>query len=1193
MRLSGTLSLILVLFLSACSPSHQKEVDELNARAYYFHYRNIDSTRVLAQKALDLSSDYDAGQAEALNNLAFVSIARMNYPQASKLLARAVSASDDQVELLVAYIQQMRLCQRQAQNKNFYDCRERAINCLHRIDESSDDLSERARQRMIYARSEFNFVSATYYYYTGQNHLFLKALKSVNSSECESDTAQYLSYLYNMGESGAINQGSLEQIAQTEFNYLMRCFYFATVSHSPYWIANSLEAISEHMQNQRICDYLIRNNGPAMEWLNVDLMPYHLLAGNFAQRSLDLFIKYGDVYQIAGAYRTLGRNYWAIGDYRSALICLNRALSNKKILQAPDLVASIREQLSMVYSALNDKQASDYNRNIYLDLQEKTRQDRMMEARAAELDRNATQLNAMIFAVVLMIAFFITLLFFFDRLRRKNDDADSFRKLLLPLRQWKEKNELQISDLTDKYEEIHEDTSVLQANILKDKQRNLEQRAKVQLVISITPFIDQMINEVKRLQEGKDDAEVKRFRYQYINELIDHINQDNIVLTRWIQLRQGQLSLHIESFPVESIFDIVRKGSMAFQLRGITLTVKKTTAVVKADRTLTLFMINTMADNARKYVDSGGRVTIEATEYTDYVEISVADTGKGMSPEQVEHIFDHKAIINDEQTVPNAEKKHSHGFGLLNCKGIIEKYKKTSNLFRVCSISAKSELGKGSRFSFTLPKGIVRHLKLIFIPIIVFLTFCPRQMQADSSTVQKRYLASASAKQVSHASPKMKVLLSHKAIQFADSIYYSNIFGHYRKALVFADSTRYYLNALYLQLVPDGKVLMKAVGSEVIPPEIQWFRSHLDINYLVILDMRNESAIACLAVHDWPGYTYNNTVYTQLFREFSADQSLDDYVQTMQRSENSKTVAIIILVLLLFSIFPAYYFLYYRHRVFYRFCIERIQGINQILLSDLPDQDKLREINRLWDKRMSRNRGFQFHETPEYRSKNVLDQLNQVVNQIGLALQKGMSVYHNHQLNIELAQDELARARYEDDRLHVSNAVLDNCLSTLKHETMYYPSRIQQLIDGSDKNLGVIGELASYYKELYSLLSTQALRQLIGQMRLDPDLVDYLFDILQRKSGEKRITPEKIGESGRYVRIRIPLPKLELTSMECKQLFNPQTKDLDFLLCKQIVREIGDMTNLRGCGIEALPSQTGSGTIIEMVLPKKIWINLK
>ena len=304
-------------------------------------------------------------------------------------------------------------------------------------------------------------------------------------------------------------------------------------------------------------------------------------------------------------------------------------------------------------------------------------------------------------------------------------------------------------------------------------------------------------------------------------------------------------------------------------------------------------------------------------------------------------------------------------------------------------------------------------------------------MQADSSTMQKRYLASTSAKQVSHASPKMKVLLSHKAIQFADSIYYSNIFGHYRKALVFADSTRHYLNALYLQLVPDGKVLMKAVGSEVIPPEIQWFRSHLDINYLVILDMRNESAIACLAVHDWPGYTYNNTVYTQLFREFSADQSLDDYVQTMQRSENSKTVAIIILVLLLFSIFPAYYFLYYRHRVFYRFCIERIQGINQILLSELPDQDKLREINRLWDKRMSRNRGFQFHETPEYRSKNVLDQLNQVVNQIALALQKGMSVYHNHQLNIELAQDELARARYEDDRLHVSNAVLDNCLSTL------------------------------------------------------------------------------------------------------------------------------------------------------------------
>ncbi len=40
---------------SACSPSHKGEVDELNYLSYALHYRNLDSTKVLAEKALALS----------------------------------------------------------------------------------------------------------------------------------------------------------------------------------------------------------------------------------------------------------------------------------------------------------------------------------------------------------------------------------------------------------------------------------------------------------------------------------------------------------------------------------------------------------------------------------------------------------------------------------------------------------------------------------------------------------------------------------------------------------------------------------------------------------------------------------------------------------------------------------------------------------------------------------------------------------------------------------------------------------------------------------------------------------------------------------------------------------------------------------------------------------------------------------
>ena len=135
---------------------------------------------------------------------------------------------------------------------------------------------------------------------------------------------------------------------------------------------------------------------------------------------------------------------------------------------------------------------------------------------------------------------------------------------------------------------------------------------------------------------------------EYIRELTDKIYEQNNVLTHWIQLRQGELSLRIESFPLQPLFEMVARGKMSFQLKGIDLDVTPTEAVVKADRVLTLFMLNTLADNARKFTEKGGRVSISAEEADSYVEVSVSDTGIGMTEEQLAHLFDHK-VINEEQ----------------------------------------------------------------------------------------------------------------------------------------------------------------------------------------------------------------------------------------------------------------------------------------------------------------------------------------------------------------------------------------------------------------------------------------------------------------------------------------------------------------------------------------------------------------
>lgn len=1103
---TGILLLIIVSLLAAsCGSNEGKLVDRLNEISYSYHYRNIDSTREYALKAYSLSDNYSSGKAEAINNLAFVDIVKMRYADAERRLDSISAITNNEIEMLIADIQLMRLCQRQSRNKSFYEYMERAKLRLRRIDTERFSLSEHEKRRMTYADSEYRLVASAYYYYLGLTKQSIEMANDIDPyGPILRDTAQLLNYWYNIGSGGMIVGKSAHDTAEEEFNYLIGCYSLALTAGYPYWQAQAMQALSEHLEETNQRQWLIRENYPSIVFVNSDNMPDSLLAGNLAQRSHDMFASYGDVYQTAGALRTLAECYWHIGDYRSALICLNQALKDKRFVnQAPDLVASIREQLCLAYSAINDKASSDRNRNLYLDLQENTRQDRQLEARASQLDRSSTLLNVMIATVVLMIIVVVGLLFIFARMRRRSDDRFSMNALLEPLNQWQKQGEQENDARADHLEEIGEETDVARLHLQQNRRRNLEQRAKVQLVNSVLPLIDRMVNEVSRLEKGNGSLD-------YISALTDNINQTNNVLTQWIQMRQGEVSLHIENFPLQKLFDIVAHGSMRFKLKGINLEVEDTDAVVKADRVLTLFMLNTIADNSRKFTPEGGTVRIEASKGDDYVEVSITDNGSGMDEETQQHIFDRTYT-------------GGHGFGLKNCNGIIEKYKKLSRLFSVCLIGVKSRVGKGTRIFFRLPIGKMRLLISIFLMslLVHFNAF---------ATSAKPF---------------------NKAMQYADSAYLSNVDGNYESTLRYADSCRKYV-------VPNDTA--------------------------TLLDVSNETAVAALALHQWNLYHSSNRFYTHLFREASADSSLPQYVRAMQRNNSNKTVAVVLLVMLLMVIFPAYYFLYYRHKLNYKFCVERINKMNNLLLSDSSDKEKLDGIEELKD--FSR-----FNLSAEQRQS-----LNVVVSKIEDALKASIADKSEQETKAELATDELNRLRLDSDKLYISNSVLDNCLSALKHETMYYPSRIRQLIDSDGNNLQAIKEVVDYYHDLYAILAEQATRQ-VSPQRIDKETVDYMFEILKKCNGEKQsdvlIKNDATSETGlgyiqdkRYGLLEVTLNELRLTEDQLAALFTPATVNVNFLLCRQIVREMGEATNLRACGISAKKAQDGS-TIINILIPKR------
>lgn len=100
-----------------------------------------------------------------------------------------------------------------------------------------------------------------------------------------------------------------------------------------------------------------------------------------------------------------------------------------------------------------------------------------------------------------------------------------------------------------------------------------------------------------------------------------------------------------------------------------------------------------LISNAIKYTEPGGIVVVTLSQNPNYVVGTVRDTGIGMTPEQMSHLFEE--FYRTEEA--KAMERQGTGLGLAIVKRVVESYGGR--------IWAESEKGKGSKFSFALPKA--------------------------------------------------------------------------------------------------------------------------------------------------------------------------------------------------------------------------------------------------------------------------------------------------------------------------------------------------------------------------------------------------------------------------------------------------------------------------------------------------------
>ncbi len=114
---------------------------------------------------------------------------------------------------------------------------------------------------------------------------------------------------------------------------------------------------------------------------------------------------------------------------------------------------------------------------------------------------------------------------------------------------------------------------------------------------------------------------------------------------------------------------------------------------VEADRTYLEQVFTNLLDNAIKYTSEGGRVTLSAIEKDQKeIQFSIEDTGIGIPKEDIHRIFERFYRVDKGRS----KELGGTGLGLSIVRHILQAHGG--------KIWAESELGKGSTFSFTLPK---------------------------------------------------------------------------------------------------------------------------------------------------------------------------------------------------------------------------------------------------------------------------------------------------------------------------------------------------------------------------------------------------------------------------------------------------------------------------------------------------------
>jgi two-component system phosphate regulon sensor histidine kinase PhoR len=197
---------------------------------------------------------------------------------------------------------------------------------------------------------------------------------------------------------------------------------------------------------------------------------------------------------------------------------------------------------------------------------------------------------------------------------------------------------------------------------------------------------------VETLQAGaRDDAEKANDFLERINDEVDRMTALVTELLELSRLESGRVEMNVEPFNLEPIvLGVIDRLQMQADAGGVELAcdIPPGLSSVLGEKAKVAQVLVNLVDNALRFTPDGGDVNIAAKKAGDVVEVTVADSGPGIPPEHLPHLFERFYKVD------RSRREGGTGLGLAIVRHIVQAHGG--------KVTVASEVGKGTRFTFTL-----------------------------------------------------------------------------------------------------------------------------------------------------------------------------------------------------------------------------------------------------------------------------------------------------------------------------------------------------------------------------------------------------------------------------------------------------------------------------------------------------------